>query len=233
VVPEMSATQPTNPPGSPAFEAEIDELVRILKTPRFRPPHNSPTVPPSSEAAATMIERLRQELRNLVNLLAECYRLTGADPDGNEDWRLAPHAVAEVRRLRAEHDAAEHAAPSVLDGPRPTTALDLEYQKALAMIDALRSDRDGYKRQAHGATEALLESMRLCNSYRDEIAQLKAASGQPASETRRSGFTPCAECQHHDFCRSWCDGVGRCAQTLAGVPHGTVNADSATKAGNA
>lgn len=26
--------------------------------------------------------------------LAECYRLTGADPDGNEDWRLAPNAVA-------------------------------------------------------------------------------------------------------------------------------------------
>lgn len=39
--------------------------------------------------------------------LAECYRLTGADPDGNEDWRLADAAVEEVRRLRAEHDTAE------------------------------------------------------------------------------------------------------------------------------
>lgn len=38
--------------------------------------------------------------------LAECYRLTGADPDGNEDWRLAPDAVGEVRRLRAEYDEA-------------------------------------------------------------------------------------------------------------------------------
>lgn len=34
--------------------------------------------------------------------LATCYRLTGADPDGNEDWRLAQEAVAEVRRLRDE-----------------------------------------------------------------------------------------------------------------------------------
>ena len=23
--------------------------------------------------------------------LAECYRLSGADPDGDEDWRLAPY----------------------------------------------------------------------------------------------------------------------------------------------
>jgi len=36
--------------------------------------------------------------------LAECYRLSGADPDGNEDWRLACDAVAEVRRLRREYD---------------------------------------------------------------------------------------------------------------------------------
>ncbi len=36
--------------------------------------------------------------------LAECYRLSGADPDGNEDWRLAEHAVAEVKRLREESD---------------------------------------------------------------------------------------------------------------------------------
>lgn len=37
--------------------------------------------------------------------LAECYRLTGADPDGNEDWRLAGHAVSEVKATRAENDA--------------------------------------------------------------------------------------------------------------------------------
>lgn len=38
--------------------------------------------------------------------LAECYRLAGADSDGNEDWRIAPDAVSEVRRLRAEYDDA-------------------------------------------------------------------------------------------------------------------------------
>lgn len=38
--------------------------------------------------------------------LAECYRLSGADPDSNEDWRLAPNAVQAVRELRAEYDSA-------------------------------------------------------------------------------------------------------------------------------
>ena len=38
--------------------------------------------------------------------LAECYRLSGADPDGDEDWRLAERAVEEVRRLRTDYDKA-------------------------------------------------------------------------------------------------------------------------------
>jgi len=36
--------------------------------------------------------------------LATCFKLSGADPDGNEDWRLAPHAVEEVTRLRNDCD---------------------------------------------------------------------------------------------------------------------------------
>jgi hypothetical protein len=40
-----------------------------------------------------------------IEALAECYRLSGADDDGNEGWRIAPFAVAEVRRLRVESDA--------------------------------------------------------------------------------------------------------------------------------
>lgn len=52
-----------------------------------------------------------QELENLIlqstSMLSECYKLTGADPDGNEDWRLAPRAVEEVRRMRQEFDESE------------------------------------------------------------------------------------------------------------------------------
>lgn len=37
--------------------------------------------------------------------LAECYRLSGADPDGNEDWRLARGAVGAVKELREDYDS--------------------------------------------------------------------------------------------------------------------------------
>lgn len=47
--------------------------------------------------------------------LAECYRLTGADPDGNEDWRLAKDAVEEVRRMRQEVDRCEASNCRLLD----------------------------------------------------------------------------------------------------------------------
>lgn len=43
-------------------------------------------------------------VKRLKGQLAECFRLTGADPDGNEDWRLAEDAVDEVKGLRADHD---------------------------------------------------------------------------------------------------------------------------------
>src|SRR3989304_10143189 len=36
--------------------------------------------------------------------LAACYRLSGADPNGNEDWRLAPGAIDAVEELRKDYD---------------------------------------------------------------------------------------------------------------------------------
>ena len=52
----------------------------------------------------------RARCLELTALLATCYRLTGADPDGNEDWRLAERAVQEVLRLRedSEEEAEEY-----------------------------------------------------------------------------------------------------------------------------
>jgi hypothetical protein len=43
----------------------------------------------------------------LESQLAECYRLTGADPDGDSDACLAEFAVDEVRRMREENDRIE------------------------------------------------------------------------------------------------------------------------------
>lgn len=53
------------------------------------------------------LRSLLARCREAEDRLGECYRLTGADPDGDESWRLAPHAVEEVRRLREEHDTAQ------------------------------------------------------------------------------------------------------------------------------
>jgi hypothetical protein len=51
----------------------------------------------------------------LVRDLATCYRLSGADPDGKEDWRLARGAVREVQRMCAELDALERAELDALE----------------------------------------------------------------------------------------------------------------------
>jgi hypothetical protein len=50
------------------------------------------------------VETDAEKIARLERDLAECYRLSGADPDGDEDWRLAPRAVEEVRRMRQELD---------------------------------------------------------------------------------------------------------------------------------
>jgi hypothetical protein len=61
----------------------------------------------SPNCQGCLVADLRAQLERAQADLAECFRLSGADPDGNEDWRLAPDAVREVRRLREESDAAD------------------------------------------------------------------------------------------------------------------------------
>lgn len=51
-------------------------------------------------------DQLDQQVRGLEGRLAECYRLTGSDPDGDSDSMLAQHAVQAVRELREEADKA-------------------------------------------------------------------------------------------------------------------------------
>ncbi len=44
------------------------------------------------------------ELARHVKVLADCFRMAGADPDGNEDWRIAPDALRAVTDLRRDYD---------------------------------------------------------------------------------------------------------------------------------
>lgn len=67
-----------------------------------------------------------EQIAVLLAALAECYRLTGADPDGNEDWRLASNAIAEVRRLREQADETEVAFHTAVGLLSEILSLDLE-----------------------------------------------------------------------------------------------------------
>lgn len=44
------------------------------------------------------------EVERHVKMLADCFRRAGADPDGNEDWRIAPEALRAVTDLRRDYD---------------------------------------------------------------------------------------------------------------------------------
>lgn len=57
--------------------------------------------------AKLAVEKYSAEIDRLNGLLAAIFRETGADPDGNEDWRLATYALDEVQRLRRESDEAD------------------------------------------------------------------------------------------------------------------------------
>lgn len=71
------------------------------------------------DAIVAQLAALQVEHGKAITQLAECYRLSGADPDGNEDWRLAGHAVDAVAGLREESgnraEAAEREAQRLRD----------------------------------------------------------------------------------------------------------------------
>jgi hypothetical protein len=89
---------------------EIERLIAELEHMRQQ------AGPDSCADYAIRNRELEATIREKDAQLAECFRLSGADPDGDEDARLAAHAVAEVRRLRDESDSLE--AQSVEAGER-------------------------------------------------------------------------------------------------------------------
>lgn len=95
-------------------------------------------------------------IREKDHALAECFRLSGADPDGNEDWRLAPRAVDEVRTMRRRLDEAE--------------AAQSELRSALQ--DALTREQEA-THEAHEARRAIsdLQSRELSEERRQRLAE--------------------------------------------------------------
>lgn len=84
---------------------------------------------------AKELAEAQQTIETLTKMLSQCYELTGADPDGNEPSMLAPYAVAEVKRLRADHDAYE-AEVERQNGIR---------KELLSQVETLTKERDELK----------------------------------------------------------------------------------------
>lgn len=126
------------------------------------------------------------EVQRLRGMLAECFRLSGADPDGNEDWRLAESAVEEVRRLRAESDD---------DSDYARVVKDLSKMRERA--DALQREVEGLRKGVLGACKTKQKFQSLCDSRLNRIRKLEADL-EIAIQPRNTTISPYL----------WCSGPG-------------------------
>lgn len=95
-----------------------------------------------------------REVERLTTMLADCYRESGADPDGNEDWRLAESAVRAVKETRAD---AEREADE-LEAERHTV------RKQLGDLLAVIHRDGGHYQDAHGTEKAVEDAMRVVSA---------------------------------------------------------------------
>jgi chromosome segregation ATPase len=151
------------------------------------------------------------EREALIRDLAECFRLSGADPDGNEDWRLARGAVDAVRELRKDYDAAcgfeaeRDEARAELTDVRAVLGYERETLLAIrklvepfpddgggslvSMVRALRAERDALasklaeiRREWESATERERTSEWL---RKEAVARAEAAEAKLATMTAK------------------------------------------------
>jgi hypothetical protein len=109
-VPPLTVPEPDRLP-----DAEELSRLRTFSKPGTR--YGDKSLRLVGEAVAVLLPAYERQ----VEQLAECYRLTGSDCDGNEDWRLARHAVGAVRELRERVDENE----------KNYDALELKYRAKL------------------------------------------------------------------------------------------------------
>lgn len=157
------------------------------------------------EVACAGCASLRAEVAQQQAQLAECYRLSGADPDGNEDWRLAPEAVEEVRQLRQDSDAE---ADRALALDKRVTRLERERDEARARGDYEQGRAEQLLADLH---EESAESARLRGACEEAKELLRA----DAVENRilRSAFnvlTAALTPAPVERCETECDKGSRC-----------------------
>jgi hypothetical protein len=97
-----------------AYQEDVGRLVAEVR--RLRTVGQGMVAESSWDELADEMTEVEAEVKRLRTDLATCYRLTGADPDVDEDWRLAGYAVAQVQRLREEADQADEDNDRLRDG---------------------------------------------------------------------------------------------------------------------
>jgi hypothetical protein len=115
----------------------------------------------------------------LRDQLGQCFRLSGADPDGNENWRLAPRAVDAVRQLRADYDEtcdeAEKLRERVAELERDLLTLKAGAQKVENLCKTISDDRDRIRAEC----EALSDSLRECADDLESEVKARASGDLP------------------------------------------------------
>lgn len=118
--------------------------------------------------------------------LAECYRLTGSDPDGDSDAMLATHAVDAVRELREENERVGEwegravAAEQKLAGAEDLAASMRRYR------DMAASNAESQRRRAWRAA-ARLRDLRRAVEVEAKSAELCGASMRHHPKYRIAG----------------------------------------------
>jgi hypothetical protein len=107
------------------------------------------------------------EIAWLREQLGQCFRLSGADPDGNENSRLAPRAVDAVRQLRQDYDQtcdeAEKLRQRVAELERLLDQTHVESQGFFERAESLRAECEALRADAEWkfTADALPEDGRL------------------------------------------------------------------------
>ena len=96
---------------------------------------------------ASLVEVFEDEAKRLRSDLASCYRITGADPDGDDDAMLARKAVNAVRRLREESD---HQGTRADEFAEEVKKMAGERDAAHAAIELIKTDRRLPRRSRRG-----------------------------------------------------------------------------------
>ncbi len=111
------------------------------------------------------LAQLRADNERLIGQLAECYRLSGADPDGNEDWRLAESAVNAVRELRKDSD-------------EESAKLEAELREALQDRDLAVTDNNNIRTELETQAAAIERLLRAINNAEHAVCNHDAKNGE-------------------------------------------------------